>query len=191
MTITLQEETVTKPIPTGPFDIVLMDPPWAYADTRTHASAGMARSAYNVLNRQELAGIGLDLWRQTSKNCALCMWATGPKMPEALELMKFMGFTYCTVLLTWVKRYRSGKPYSGLGHYTKSGTEFVLLGRRGKPLPRLRRDVLQILEAPVGRHSAKPPEARERIVALFGDRPRIEMFARETCPGWVSWGDEV
>ena len=31
----------------------------------------------------------------------------------------------------------------------------------------------------------------ERIEALMGDVPRIELFARERIPGWDCWGDEV
>ena len=48
-----------------------------------------------------------------------------------------------------------------------------------------------MIVAPVGRHSAKPAETRERIVELLGDLPRIELFARDTAPGWDCWGDEV
>lgn len=32
-------------------------------------------------------------------------------------------------------------------------------------------------------HSRKPEEAREKIVALMGDVPRVELFARQTPPG--------
>ena len=34
-------------------------------------------------------------------------------------------------------------------------------------------------------------EAKERIVELFGDLPRIILFAREKTPGWDVWGNEV
>ena len=37
----------------------------------------------------------------------------------------------------------------------------------------------------------KPQEARERIVQLMGDVPRIELFARQKTPGWDVWGNEV
>lgn len=40
-------------------------------------------------------------------------------------------------------------------------------------------------------HSKKPAEARERIVELLGDLPRIELFARQKSPGWDVWGNEV
>lgn len=49
----------------------------------------------------------------------------------------------------------------------------------------------QVLFAPRGRHSAKPPEVRDRIVALLGDAPRIELFAREAVEGWDRWGNGV
>lgn len=40
-------------------------------------------------------------------------------------------------------------------------------------------------------HSKKPEEARERIVQLMGDLPRIELFARQSPVGWDVWGNEV
>jgi N6-adenosine-specific RNA methylase IME4 len=40
-------------------------------------------------------------------------------------------------------------------------------------------------------HSKKPAIVRDKIVELFGDIPRIELFARETCNGWDSFGDQI
>jgi site-specific DNA-methyltransferase (adenine-specific) len=40
-------------------------------------------------------------------------------------------------------------------------------------------------------HSRKPDEARRRIVDLLGDKPRIELFARERFEGWDVWGNEA
>ena len=37
----------------------------------------------------------------------------------------------------------------------------------------------------------KPDEVREKIVELFGDLPRIELFARQYANGWDCWGNEV
>jgi len=31
----------------------------------------------------------------------------------------------------------------------------------------------------------------DKIVALAGDVPRIELFARQATPGWDVWGNEV
>ena len=38
---------------------------------------------------------------------------------------------------------------------------------------------------------AKPDIVREKITALMGDLPKIELFARKESPGWDIWGNEV
>ncbi len=40
-------------------------------------------------------------------------------------------------------------------------------------------------------HSQKPDEARDKIIELAGDLPRVELFAREKTDGWDAWGNEV
>ena len=51
--------------------------------------------------------------------------------------------------------------------------------------------VRQIILSHIERHSKKPDVARDRIVELIGDVPRIELFARQTTPGWDVWGNEI
>ena len=34
-------------------------------------------------------------------------------------------------------------------------------------------------------------KARDKIISLMGDLPRVELFARQTPPGWAVWGNEV
>jgi len=91
---------------------------------------------------------------------------------------------------TWHKRTKHGKSHIGMGHWTRGNTEDCLFAVRGKPKP-VNHGVRQFIEAPRGKHSEKPPEARERLVLLMGDVPRIELFAREAVPGWDVWGLEV
>ena len=45
--------------------------------------------------------------------------------------------------------------------------------------------------SPIEAHSKKPDETRDKIVALMGDLPRVELFARQATPGWDVWGNEV
>ena len=52
-------------------------------------------------------------------------------------------------------------------------------------------DIHQFIISPIEAHSKKPDEAREKIVALMGDLPRVELFARQSPPGWEVWGNEV
>ena len=65
-----------------------------------------------------------------------------------------------------------------------------LLATRGHP-KRQAANVHQFIIAPIQEHSRKPDEARDKIVALMGDVPRVELFARQSPPGWDVWGNEV
>jgi len=45
--------------------------------------------------------------------------------------------------------------------------------------------------APLAEHSTKPAEVRHRLELLYGDVPRVELFARgPRAPGWVGFGNE-
>ena len=72
--------------------------------------------------------------------------------------------------------------YSGLGRYTNSNVELCLVCRRGKGLPRVAKNVKQVIFAPIGEHSAKPQIQYERIHRLYGDVNYLEIFARKQNP---------
>lgn len=63
-------------------------------------------------------------------------------------------------------------------------------GDQGTP-PAAGADIHQFIISPIEAHSKKPDETRDKIVALMGDLPRVELFARQTSPGWDVWGNEV
>lgn len=114
-----------------------------------------------------------------------------PQLPLALEVMAAWGFAFKTVAFTWVKRNRVAPSWFwGMGNWTRANAELVLLGTKGKP-KRVDAGVHSVLDSPVGRHSQKPDETRDRIVRLLGDLPRIELFARGRYPGWDVWGLDV
>jgi site-specific DNA-methyltransferase (adenine-specific) len=114
-----------------------------------------------------------------------------PKLREAFDVIEAWGFKYTTCAFTWVKLNPSGEGiYSGLGHWTNGNAELCLFAKKGSP-KRQAKNVKQIVMSPRSRHSAKPPEVRDRIVSLIGDLPRIELFARTKCKGWDCWGNEV
>lgn len=81
-----------------------------------------------------------------------------------------------------------------MGAYTRANAEVCRIGISKETKANLcvkDHGVHQIIESPIERHSAKPQEARKRIIQLLGDVPRIELFARNTCDGWDCWGNEV
>ena len=77
-----------------------------------------------------------------------------------------------------------------MGYWTRANAEICLLATKGSP-KRQSAGVHQVIISHVEEHSKKPAEARERIVKLMGDLPRIELFARQRSPGWDAWGNEV
>jgi hypothetical protein len=60
---------------------------------------------------------------------------------------------------------------------------------RGKP-PRRAKDVRRLVVDKRREHSRKPDCIRERIERLIAG-PYLELFARETKPGWDCWGAQV
>ena len=119
------------------------------------------------------------------------MWATFPQLKEALQLIKAWGFTYKTVAFVWLKTNKKALTwFYGLGFWTRGNAEICLLATKGHP-KRQAKNIHQLIISPIEEHSKKPEEARKKIVALMGDLPRIELFARKESPGWDIWGNEV
>ena len=172
--------------PDRKYQVIYADPPWSYRNKGTRAAADRhyRTMSFEDIKALPVAGIAAE-------DCVLFLWATFPMLREALDTIEAWGFEHKTLAFCWAKKNRRGKGWFwGLGNWTRSNPEICLLSIKGHP-QRVSAAVHSIIEAPVGRHSAKPVEARERIVKLVGDVPRIELFAREKAPGWDAWGDEV
>lgn len=178
------------PFPDKKYSIIYADPPWSYSDS---GCSGAAAAQYATMSINELkqlpvnpAGGGI-----AADDCVLFMWATYPKMQEALDLIEAWGFKYKSIAFQWIKQNRSGNGYFfGLGRWTRGNTEPCLIAIKGKP-KRISAGVGQLVFSPLRRHSQKPTEVRDKIVELMGDLPRIELFAREAAPGWDVWGNEA
>lgn len=179
----------------GGFPILYADPPWSYSDKNCN---GAAEQQYRTMPLADIKA--LPVGELAAKDAVLFMWGTYPLIREMLVVGACWGFEYKSIAFQWVKRYvPSGDPFFGLGRWTRGNTEGCFLFTRGKP-QRVDKGVFQlidtlepeILDAPIGRHSAKPAVVRERIQKLMGaDPPAIELFAREPAPGWECWGNEV
>lgn len=170
------------------YQIIYADPPWLYQDT-LGGNASMGAMPYKVMTLEDIKNLPIkDI---SEKDCILFMWVTMPKLEECFEVIKSWGFKYKTCAFTWVKQNPSGNGiFKGLGRWVQGNAELCLLATKGKP-HRISKSVSQVVLSPRGRHSAKPPEVRNRIVQLMGDLPRIELFAREKTEGWDVWGNEV
>lgn len=174
------------------YKIIYADPPWSYRDKRDKHPrlCGGASKHYITTSTEELKKfpIGDSL---ADENCMLFMWATFPNLPDALDLIKAWGFKYKTLGFSWIKtNKKNGKPFFGIGFYTKSNCEVCLIGVKGKPI-KISNTVSSVVIEPIGAHSKKPDCVKDKIVQLCGDVPRIELFARQSTPGWDVWGNEI
>ena len=178
------------------YKIIYADPPWdfgnrMYSSNKNDHHREISR-AYSVMKTDEIATLPV---KNIIEGDAICfMWSTDAHLPDALKVMESWGFKYKTVAFIWNKKEKSGKQVCYMGQWTMKGSEIVLLGTRGKMTQFLKsRKVRQLVEAQRdrGKHSKKPQEVRDKIVEMFGDIPRIELFAREKTEGWDVWGNEV
>jgi len=177
------------PFPNKKYQIIYADPPWSYKDKMSGHSFSLDHE-YKTQSKQWISQLPVQ---EISENtCCLFLWVTCPLLDEGIEVLKAWGFKYKTVAFCWSKITKTGKKVSNLGRWTMGNIELCLLGIKGKPNKwRIRKNIKQLVEAERTKHSKKPKEVRERIVALLGNRPRIELFARERTEGWDVWGDEV
>jgi N6-adenosine-specific RNA methylase IME4 len=185
------DPTEVKPFPNKKYSIIYADPPWSYRDKRdTHPRmCGGAAAHYHTMPMEEIKS--LPIHTISDPNSILFLWATFPNLPEAFEVITAWGFTYKTLGFSWIKTNKNdGKPFFGIGYYTKSNCEVCLIATKGKP-PKDSNSVSSVLLAPREEHSKKPAVVRDLIVKLCGDLPRIELFARQSVPGWDCWGNEV
>lgn len=171
---------------TKKYGIIYADPPWRYSQKRL---SGAAEHHYNTMSIEELCALPVE--ELADRDCVLFLWATFPQLPAALRLVKAWGFTYKTVAFVWLKLNRKIRTwFYGLGFWTRGNAEICLLATKGRP-QRKSAGIHQLIVSPIEQHSKKPEEAREKIIALMGELPRIELFARQETPGWDVWGNEV
>jgi N6-adenosine-specific RNA methylase IME4 len=182
-------------LPRNTFGAILADPPWHF---HTWSLNGRDRSPDKHYCTMRLADIAaLDVQFVALDNCILFIWATWPLLNEALAVIESWGFNYKTCAFCWMKAHAGQldmlrddlDPLIGTGYWTRANSEVCLLATRGKP-KRLNADVRQGIIAPGREHSRKPDGIHERIERLAAG-PYLELFARQTRPGWTCWGNEV
>ena len=146
------------------YGVIYADPPWSYHQQGN----GAAARHYPTMTPDEIKALPV----------------------QALDTICAWGFEYKTLAFCWIKKNKRSGGGWGLGSYTRQNAEVCLLAVKGHPRV-VSHSVHSVIQSPIRQHSQKPPEARDRIVQLFGDQRRLELFARESTPGWDAWGNEV
>lgn len=194
------------------YQLIYADPAWSYDNKGTR---GKADNHYPTMTLEQMKR--LPVWDLAADDSVLAMWWVGPMEQEARQLAEAWGFRVKNMqLFTWIKlnqmaerdfnkalaagavpdfaalmQLLNAKTKMGLGNYSRSNAESCLVAVRGRGLERLAGNVKNPVIAPIGAHSAKPDEVRQRLNSLYGpDISRIELFSRGDAPGWHHWGNQ-
>ena len=180
------------------YEIIYADPAWSFGDRlRSSKKKADGKMDYRELERhydtmsiKEMCEIPVK--NITAENSVLFMWTTDAHLEEAMKVINAWGFKYKTIGFVWNKKTNKGNQVCFMGKWTMKGSEICLLATKGKAHSMIQKNnVRQLVEAERQKHSKKPDEVRNRIVELLGNRPRLEMFCRESKQGWDVWGNEV
>jgi N6-adenosine-specific RNA methylase IME4 len=169
----------TPPLPTGPFRVIVADPPWSYGN-RVDDPSHRAANPYPQMTTDAISGLAVGALAHD--DALLWLWTTNAHMREAFAVVDAWGFTHKTIL-TWVK------DRMGTGDWLRGQTEHCLLAVRGRPVVQLTNQTT-VLHAPMRDHSRKPDEFYALVEALCPGA-KVELFSRQQRPGWAAHGDEV
>lgn len=159
-------------LPTGPFQVIVADPPWRYESGNSLPYPTMDIEEIKAMPVAEIADENAILW----------LWTTNAHLRIAFDVIEAWGFEYKT-LLTWVK------DRMGTGEWLRGQTEHCMLAVRGKPVF-LHGHHATALEAARREHSRKPEEFYA-LVEQTSPGGKVELFCRQERDGWHSYGNET
>ena len=164
----------------GTYPVIFADPPWRYDYAETDNRA--IENQYPTMPIEDICA--LPVTSIATDDCVLFLWATSPKLIEALDVVKAWGFTYKTCMV-WAK------DKIGMGYYARQQHELLLIATRGAPpTPAPADRPSSVITATRGEHSAKPDEFYAVIERMYPALPKIELFCRSPRDGWSAWGNQ-
>lgn len=163
------------------YPVIYADPPWRYDYSPTDTRK--IENQYPTMSMDEIKSMPVaDI---ACKDSILFLWATSPKLAEAMELVEAWGFTYrsCAV---W------DKERIGMGYYFRQQHELLLVATRGDiPAPDPANRPASVIREKRGEHSSKPVSVARMIEQMYPDFPRMELFCRDPQEGWDVFGNQA
>jgi N6-adenosine-specific RNA methylase IME4 len=171
-----------RPLPVGRYRLLYADPPWRYDHTEANSRA--IENQYPTMTLEEICRLPIP----AADDAVLFLWASSPKLADAIRVMDAWGLSYRTCAV-W------DKEVTGMGYYFRQQHELLLVGARGHlPVPDAARRPPSMIRTKRSRvHSEKPSavyDLLEKMYPHFGPRERVELFARTARPGWTAWSNE-
>lgn len=185
--------------PLTPFsiDVAEIDPPWRYNLRSEAGEAKSPQAQYQTMSIDEIAALPVgDL---VAPGGIVIMWCTWPLIAagEHVRVLKGWGLKPSTGG-GWAKRYPSGKLRWGTGYVARSVHEPYIIATlpasswNGARFPNLVETLAEAsLDGVAREHSRKPEEFYAAVEAAWPDARRASLFARQSRPGWQTWGNEA
>jgi N6-adenosine-specific RNA methylase IME4/ParB-like chromosome segregation protein Spo0J len=172
-----------KPLPfgIGPWPVLYADPPWRYEHVETESRA--IENQYPTMSLDEICALGVS--KIATEDAILFLWATSPKLAEAMRVIEAWGFVYRTCMV-W------DKEALGMGYYARQQHELLLIATRGNiPTPKPEdRPASVVRERRPAEHSRKPARFAELIERMYPELQKVELFCRSPRDGWAAWGNQ-
>lgn len=171
----------TPPLPDGIYSLIYADPPWQYEFAESNTRE--IENNYPTMPLQDICGLPISAL--AADDSVLLLWATSPKLQEAMQIIEAWGFTYRTCAV-W------DKEIIGMGYYWRQRHELLLLASRGSlPVPEPANRPDSIFVERRSKHSQKPALVYSMIERMYPTAAKIELFARNEREGWDRWGNQA
>ncbi len=176
----ISQDIIDYPIPEDLFDIIYADPPWQYEHSETKSRD--VENQYPTMSLDEIKTLIIP----SADNAVLFLWATAPKLEEAIDVINSWGFKYRTCAI-W------DKEIIGMGYWFRGQHELLLLGIKGEVLtPESNIRESSVYKEKRTEHSKKPDHYYQLIESYFPNRKYLELFARNQYnEKWSVWGNQI
>lgn len=168
------------------YDVIVVDPPWQFMTWSDTNQIKLASNHYDLMQIEDI--LKLPVNRLAQRDCMLFLWATAPMLPQAMKCLEAWDFTYKTMMV-WRKVTKHGKIRMGLGFWVRSMHELILIATIGHP--KKHSAFPSIFDGIAREHSRKPDEFYALVEKHAAGIRRVDIFSRQTRPGWDAFGNEV
>jgi len=97
------------------YQVIYADPPWRYSFSKSKSRK--IENQYPTMSVEEICAMDIP----SDDNAVLYLWATSPKLLEAIKVMEAWGFTYKTHAI-W------DKEKVGMGYWFRGQHEILMVG---------------------------------------------------------------
>lgn len=171
----------------GPFDVILMDPPWKLAGSKP--SRGV-RLSYNQLPDAALQSLPIETLQKAG---FIFIWVINNKYVTAIDFLKKWKYKVVDEV-SWIKKTVNRRLAKCHGYYLQHAKETCIVGWKNDKLPEKNLNIgSDIIFVKRGKQSEKPHKLYRLIEKLFPGGKYLEIFGRKNNlrKGWVTIGNEL